>query len=70
MEPLIDAGANVNVPKEVSVSSCTHISESAHLCVVYIVMVCFYLDQLLRLTNFYVNYCICLETMQAVQAVR
>ena len=26
MELLIDAGANVDVPKEVSVSSCTHIS--------------------------------------------
>ena len=28
MELLIDAGANVDVPKEVSVSSCTHISEA------------------------------------------
>ncbi len=28
MELLIDAGANVNVPNEVSVSSCTHISEA------------------------------------------
>ncbi len=26
MELLIDAGANVDVPKEVSVSSCTHIA--------------------------------------------
>ena len=69
MELLIDAGANVDVPREVSVSSCTHISESAHLCGLYS-HVLLYLDQLLRLTNFYVNYCICLETMQAVQAVR
>ena len=28
MELLIDAGANVDVPEEVSVSSCTHISEA------------------------------------------
>ncbi len=28
MELLIDAGANVDVPNEVSVSSCTHISEA------------------------------------------
>ena len=28
MELLIDAGANVDVPREVSVSSCTHISEA------------------------------------------
>ena len=28
MELLIDAGANVDIPKEVSVSSCTHISEA------------------------------------------
>ena len=27
---LINAGANVDVPKEVSVTSCTHISETAH----------------------------------------
>ncbi len=28
LELLIDAGANVDIPKEVSVSSCTHISEA------------------------------------------
>ena len=28
MELLIEAGANVDVPNEVSVSSCTHISEA------------------------------------------
>ena len=27
---LIDAGANVDVPREVSVTRCTHISETTH----------------------------------------
>ena len=30
MELLLEAGANVDVPKEVSVTSCTHISETMH----------------------------------------
>ncbi len=44
MELLIDAGANVDVPNEVSVSSCTHISEAishrASPCSVDLVRVC------------------------------